>query len=108
MIRTVLSGSSAEVNTNKSVRSRRRSSPGNLRLSALKWFDMMTPWRMSAADEVEQGGVDLAGVGPGDGGRAAFDHDEPHVVDQGGQPLAGLVQRQHLVRVALEHQHGYV
>jgi hypothetical protein len=25
------------------VRSKRRSSPGNLRLSALKWFDMVAP-----------------------------------------------------------------
>ena len=36
MIRTVLSGSSDDVNTNRSVKSRRLSSPGNLRLSALK------------------------------------------------------------------------
>jgi hypothetical protein len=32
--------------------------------------------------------------------RAAFDHDEPHVVDQAGQPLTGLVDRQDLVGVA--------
>jgi hypothetical protein len=36
MISTVLRGFSGEVNTYRSVRSRRRSSPGNLRLSALK------------------------------------------------------------------------
>jgi len=28
-------------------------------------------------------------------------------VDQGGQPLAGLVQRQHLVGVAVEDQYRY-
>jgi hypothetical protein len=44
MMITVLSGSSAEVKTNKSVKSRRRSSPGNLRLSALKWLDTISPW----------------------------------------------------------------
>ena len=43
MIRTVLSGSSADVNTNTSVKSRRLSSPGNLSLSALKWLDMISP-----------------------------------------------------------------
>src|SRR5256885_1067687 len=46
MISTVLSGSSAEVNMNTSVRSRRRSSPGNLRLSALKWLDIWFPLRV--------------------------------------------------------------
>jgi hypothetical protein len=104
-------GSLAEYGkTNTSVRSRRRSSPGNLRLSALKWFDILfflvgsDVWAGpgSAADEVEQGGVDLGGVGPGDGVRAALDDDEQHVLDQGGQPLAGLVQWQDLVRVALD------
>jgi len=36
-------GPGGAVKANTSVRSRRRSSPGNLRLSALKWLDMMTP-----------------------------------------------------------------
>src|SRR5580658_10775237 len=108
MIRTVLSGSSAEVNMNRSVKSRRRSSPGNLRLSALKWLDISFSWCALAADEVEQGGVDLGGVGPGDGVRAARDDDQLHVLDQAGQPPAGLVQRQDLVRVALHDQHGHV
>jgi len=43
MISTVLSGSQPTLNTNRSVKSRRLSSPGNLRLSALKWFDMVAP-----------------------------------------------------------------
>src|SRR5450755_3356205 len=120
MISTVLSASSAEVNMYTSVRSRRRSSPGNLRLSALKWLDMVAPLvvmariggrdgmtgaaaisccgtlrvacapgrlggRGSGAQEVEQGGVDLAGVCPGDGVRGAVDHDEVHVLDQARQ-----------------------
>ena len=34
--------------------------------------------------------------------------DELQVVDQAGQPLAGLVQRQHLVCVALNHQGRHV
>src|SRR5690242_12768267 len=46
--------------------------------------------RVSAAHEVEQGGVDLAGVGPGDGVRAALDDDQLQVVDQSGQPLPVL------------------
>ena len=44
MISAVLSGSSGDVNTNTSVKSKRPSSPGNLSLSALKWFDMVPPW----------------------------------------------------------------
>src|ERR1700685_2665622 len=94
MISTVLPGwwrcrrwcSPGVLNTNRSVRSRRLSSPGNFRLSALKWLDMMAPLVVmartgSGPQEVQQGGVDLAGVGPGDGVRAAFDHDELHVAD---------------------------
>jgi len=34
-------------------------------------------------EEAEQGGIDLVGVGPGDGVRAALDDDE---VDVGDQP----------------------
>src|SRR5260221_13372254 len=43
MISTVLPGSSDDLNAYTSVRSSRVSSPGNLRLSALKWFDMVAP-----------------------------------------------------------------
>src|SRR5258708_4289742 len=72
----VLPGLSGAVKTNRSVRSRRASSPGDLRSAALKWFDMVAPSVVlvrvvlrpgSAAQEVEQGGVDLIRVGPGDG-----------------------------------------
>ena len=52
MISTVLSGSSEDWNTNTSVKSKRRSSPGNLSLSALKWFDMAISFR----DDCEVGG----------------------------------------------------
>jgi hypothetical protein len=41
MISTVLPGSSVDLNAYASVRSSRVSSPGNLRLSALKWLDMV-------------------------------------------------------------------
>src|SRR6476646_5055666 len=43
MISTVLPGLSGAAKTNRSVRSRRASSPGCWRLAALKWFDMVTP-----------------------------------------------------------------
>jgi hypothetical protein len=43
MISTVLPGSSVDLNANTSVRSSRVSSPGNLRLSALKWLDIVAP-----------------------------------------------------------------
>src|SRR6266700_4392164 len=43
MISTVLSGSSGDLKANRSVKSRRASSPGNLRLSALRWLDMVAP-----------------------------------------------------------------
>src|SRR5580693_1188376 len=132
MISTVLSASSGEVNRKTSVRSRRRSSPGNLSLSALKWLDMVAPlsvvgriggaaagpaWAKarprrhemgSAAQEAEQGGVDLVGVGPGDGVRAALDHDEVRVLDQARQAAGGLVQGQDLVGIAVDDQHGHV
>ena len=38
------------------------------------------------AEEAEQGGVDLAGVGPGNGVRAIRNHDEFHVGNQAGHP----------------------
>jgi hypothetical protein len=47
------------------------------------------------------------GVGPGDGVRAALDRGELDVVDQAGQAFGGLVWRQDLVRVSMEHQHGH-
>src|SRR4029077_14421365 len=40
VITTVLSGLSGDWNMKTSVKSRRRSSPGNFRLSALKWLDI--------------------------------------------------------------------
>src|SRR6266567_2468325 len=123
MISTVLPGSPVDLNANTSVRSSRVSSPGNLRLSALKWLDIVAPlgsedWfggedrryggRGSGAQDVEQGGVDLVGVRPGDSVRAALDHDEVNVLDQARQAAGRLVQRQHLVRVAVDDQHGHV
>src|SRR5580692_6086407 len=68
------------------------------------------PWRAagSAAKEVEQGGVDLVGMRPGDGVRAALDHDQADVFDQVRQAGGGLVQRQHLVRVSVDDEDGHV
>src|SRR6266700_2086198 len=43
MISTVLPGYPVDLNANTSVRSSRVSSPGNLRLSALKWLDIVAP-----------------------------------------------------------------
>src|SRR5215469_11582366 len=43
MIRAVLPGSSPDLNAKTSVSSSRVSSPGNLRLAALKWLDMPSP-----------------------------------------------------------------
>src|SRR4029077_19944353 len=86
-ISTVVAGWLAgAAKTNRSVMSRRRASPGNFRLSALKWFDILffllgscvgraVRAGGSVAQEVEQGGADLGSVGPGDGVRAALDHD---------------------------------
>src|SRR5258708_33898810 len=123
MIRIVLSGLSGAPKTKRSVRSRRASSPGNLRLAALKWLDMVTPIgsglgpsvaldrecgrdpvgrhitprailgrthrpgfaaaRLMGSSfgsggptpghELQQGAVDLVGVGPGAGVRAPAD-----------------------------------
>src|ERR1700722_13945068 len=77
------------LNTNRSVISRRRSSPGNFRLSALKWLDMMTRLlagcgvpRSLATQEAEQRGVDMVAVGPGDGVRAAPYQEYQHGADQ--------------------------
>src|SRR5271154_6393557 len=58
-----------------------------------------------SAQESEQCPVDLVGVGPGDGVRAALDDDELHVADQAGQPLAGVGVGQDPVGVALHGQH---
>src|SRR5258708_248815 len=91
MINTVRSGLSGAVNTKRSVRSRRASSPGCLRLAALKWFDMVTPsvvlvWvvelrqvelrRESATQEAQQRRVHPVGAGPADDVRTTFDHGE--------------------------------
>src|SRR4029453_16508611 len=43
MISTVLEGSSDGVKTNRSVKSRRASPAGGLRLAALPWLDMVGP-----------------------------------------------------------------
>src|SRR4029453_1904717 len=59
MISTVRSGLSGAANTNRSVRSRRASSPGDLSLAALKWFDMVTPWVVVGL------GSGAPGAGPG-------------------------------------------
>src|SRR5215469_6463186 len=58
-----------------------------------------------SGDELEQGGVHLIGMGPGDGVRALVDTDELDVLDHAGQPLASLRVRQDPVVVALDHQH---
>src|SRR6476646_5561538 len=86
MISTVRSGLSGAVNTNRSVRSRRGSSPGCLRLAALKWFDIGL---LPVTDEGEQRGVDLVGIGPADVVRTALHRDERAVSDQRGQPCRG-------------------
>src|SRR5215472_10085379 len=80
MISTVVSGSSGAANTNRSVRSRRASSPGGLRSAALKWFDMVAPSVVVAwVVVVLRPGISCTGsgavpcrpgVGPGDGARA--------------------------------------
>ena len=43
-------------------------------------------------------------VRPGDGVRAAFDHDEGQAADQRGQPVAGELDGQDAVLVALDDQ----
>src|SRR5713226_829345 len=59
----------------------------------------------SSGDEVEEGGVDHVGVGPGDVVRAAFDGDELQVLDQSGQPGGGGRVGQDPVGVAVHQQH---
>src|SRR5580658_5455752 len=58
------------------------------------------------ADEVEQGPVDLVGVGPDDRVRAARDDGGARVVEQGGQPAAGGLVGQDAILVALDDQDG--
>src|SRR5215831_16876783 len=88
------------------------SSPSTLTVLNVVMFtprsDAVLTVPVSAAQEVEQRGVDLAGVGPGDRVRAALDHGELHVADQAGQPLGGLVQRQHQVGIAVQHQYRHI
>ena len=57
------------------------------------------------AEKAEQGGINLVGVGAGDGMRAALYDDEVHVRDEAGQSLAGLVERQNPVGVTLDDQY---
>src|SRR5450631_1064282 len=52
-------------------------------------------------EEVQEGGVDDLGVGPGDVVRAAFDGDECQVLDQAGQPRGSGRTRQDPVSVAV-------
>src|SRR6266545_3118192 len=54
MISIVVSAWSEVLKTNRSVRSRRGSSPGNLSLSALKWLDTVAPLVVIAGDRVLQ------------------------------------------------------
>src|SRR4029077_15232956 len=64
MISTVLPGSSVDLNANTSVRSRRVSSPGNLRLSALKWLDIVAPSMVIALIGGNTAGRDLLAADP--------------------------------------------
>src|SRR5215831_7189357 len=109
MISTVRPGLSGAAKTNRSVRSRRASSPGDLRSAALKWFDMVAPSVVVACVVVvPRPGINCAGSravpcrpgpGPGDGVRAALDSGELDVVDQAEQAFDGLVWHD-LVRVS--------
>src|SRR5580693_8742463 len=65
MISTVLPGSPVEENANTSVRSSRVSSPGNLRLSALKWLDMVAPSVVIRTGDAIKGGSPRLPVAPG-------------------------------------------
>src|SRR5258708_31533720 len=56
----------------------------------------------ASGHELQQGVVDLLGVGPGDGVRAAGDDHRLHVADQAGQPCARLGEGQNLVVIALD------
>src|SRR5205807_9943962 len=102
---TVRSGLSGAGNTNRSVMSRRGSSPGCLRLAALKWFDIGL---LPVTEEREQRGVDLLGVGPADVVRAALNRDERAVRNQRWQPGRGRLERQDPVLSAVHDEHGYV
>src|SRR5229473_2576893 len=61
-----------------------------------------------SGEELEQGGVDDVGVGPGDVVRAALDGDERQVLDQRGQPGGGGRIGQDPVRVAVDEQGRHV
>src|SRR5262249_6330858 len=115
MISTVRPGLSDASKTNRSVRSRRASSPGDLRSAALKWFDtallrwyLCVVWLRPGISCTGSGAVPCRpGVGPGDRARAAFDRGELDVVDQAEQAFGGLLWRQDLVCVSMENQHGH-
>ena len=59
-------------------------------------------------DELQQGLVDLVGMGPGDRVRAACYADEAAVPEQRGEPDAGGLGGQDAVLVALEDKDGNV
>jgi hypothetical protein len=56
----------------------------------------------TSGHELQQCAVDLLGVGPGDGMRAAGDDHRLHVPDQAGKPFACLGVGQDLVVVAMD------
>src|SRR4051794_27250505 len=113
MINTVRSGFSGPGNTNRSVRSSRGSSPGCLRLAALKWLDMAISFQVGLAllrvtEEGEQCGVDLLGVGPADVVRTALHRDERAVCDQRWQPGRGRLEGKDAVLCAVHDEHWHV
>src|SRR6516165_2038728 len=55
----------------------------------------------ASGQELQQGVVDLVGVGPGDGVRAAGDDHRLHVADQAGQSFARLGVGQDIVVIAM-------
>jgi hypothetical protein len=58
------------------------------------------------ADELEQGLVDLVGVGPDDRMRSVRDEGAASVLQQGGKPPAGGLVRENAVLVAVDYQDG--
>src|SRR3954452_16290155 len=58
--------------------------------------------RGAGLDERQERVVDLAGVGPLDGVRAARDDDELQIVGELAHALGRLLKRQHLIGVAVD------
>ena len=58
------------------------------------------------ADELEQGLVDLVGVGPDDRVRPARYDDRAGVLQERGKPPAGGLVRENAVLVAVDYQDG--